>query len=377
MSPTIDRHYLDLAARLALRGNGFVEPNPTVGCVLVANGTVIGSGHHSRFGGLHAEREAINDCIARGHSPQGATAYVTLEPCNATGRNPPCSQLLIDSRVAEVVYATKDINPAKSGGAAALAAAGITVRHSDASPLASGVSAPFIHRLSTGLPWVIAKWAQTIDGRIATRSGESKWISNELSRRRVHRLRGRVDAILTGIGTVLADDPTLTARGVTPRRIAKRVVVDTDLDIPPETVLVRTARDIPTIVACDADLAVSGFTGGARSRLEGAGVHVIGVAPLPAHKGIDLRQLLGKLHDEHGVSSVLVEAGAGMLGSLAEMDLINEAVVYIAPMLLGDELAKGVASGRLAPSLSQAKQFSLWRTRRVGDDVELTYRTRP
>ncbi len=369
-----DRRHLDLAARLALRGSGRVEPNPLVGCVIVRDGCVIGMGHHRRFGGPHAEIDAINDCLRRGGTPRGATVYVTLEPCNGTGRNPPCAGRLIELGVGEVVYACADPNPLKAGGADALRAAGIAARLSDASPAASALAAPFLLRMREGRPWVIAKWAQTIDGRIATRTGESKWISNEASRRRVHRLRARVDAVLTGIGTVIADDPMLTARGVPLRRTAARVVVDTDLDLAPETLLARTAREVPTIVACDRDLASSGFTGGARQRLEEAGVIVLGVPPDPGGRGLDLRAMLERLWKERSIATLMVEAGPGLLGSMCDADLIDEAVVYVAPMLLGDEHAKGVAAGRLAESLSQARRFDLIRTRRVGNDVELTYR---
>jgi diaminohydroxyphosphoribosylaminopyrimidine deaminase/5-amino-6-(5-phosphoribosylamino)uracil reductase len=369
-----DRRHLDLAARLALRGLGRVEPNPLVGCVIVRDGRVIGMGHHRRFGGPHAEIDAINDCLRRGQTPRGATVYVTLEPCNGTGRNPPCAGRLIELGVGEVVYACADPNPLKAGGADALRAAGIAARLSDASPAASALAAPFLLRMREGRPWVIAKWAQTIDGRIATRTGESKWISNEASRRRVHRLRARVDAVLTGIGTVIADDPMLTARGVVLRRTAARVVVDTDLDLAPETLLARTAREVPTIVACDRDLASSGFTGGARQRLEEAGVIVLGVPPDAGGRGLDLRAMLERLWKERSIATLMVEAGPGLLGSMCDADLIDEAVVYVAPMLLGDEHAKGVAAGRLAESLSQARRFDLIRTRRVGNDVELTYR---
>jgi diaminohydroxyphosphoribosylaminopyrimidine deaminase/5-amino-6-(5-phosphoribosylamino)uracil reductase len=371
-----DRRHLDLAARLALRGLGRVEPNPLVGCFIVRDGRVIGMGHHRRFGGPHAEIDAINDCLRRGQTPRGATVYVTLEPCNGTGRNPPCAGRLIELGVGEVVYACADPNPLKAGGADALRAAGIAARLSDASPAASALAAPFLLRMREGRPWVIAKWAQTIDGRIATRTGESKWISNEASRRRVHRLRARVDAVLTGIGTVIADDPMLTARGVVLRRTAARVVVDTDLDLAPETLLARTAREVPTIVACDRDLASSGFTGGARQRLEEAGVIVLGVPPDAGGRGLDLRAMLERLWKERSIATLMVEAGPGLLGSMCDADLIDEAVVYVAPMLLGDEHAKGVAAGRLAESLSQARRFDLIRTRRVGNDVELTYRRR-
>jgi diaminohydroxyphosphoribosylaminopyrimidine deaminase/5-amino-6-(5-phosphoribosylamino)uracil reductase len=374
------KRMLDLAARLALRAAGHVEPNPLVGCVLVSDGRVIGMGHHRRFGGLHAERDALESCRRQGQDPRGSTAYVTLEPCNGHGKQPPCSHALIEAGVARVVYARPDPNPPKSGGAATLRSAGLTCEMTSESPLATSLAAPFVRRFETGLPWTIAKWAQTIDGRIATRTGESKWISSEQSRARVHRLRARVDAILTGIGTVLADDPLLTPRGVRARRTPIRVVADTDLDLRLDSALVRTANEIPTIVACEASLVGAEIASGRVAALKAAGVRVVGVPARPragSGSGIDLQALLKILAAEHAVATVMVEAGPGLVGSLVEEDLIDEAVIYLAPMLLGDELAKSVAVGRVAEQLKSARRFQLWRARPVGDDVELTYRRRP
>lgn len=364
---------LDLAARHALRAQGDVEPGTLVGCVIERDGAVLAMGHHRRHGGPHAEREALDVCATKGIDPRGATMYVTLEPCNAHGKNPPCVDAVLAAGIRRVVYACADPNPLKAGGAARLAASGVIVDHCDASVLARDISEPFRHRITTGRPWVIAKWAQTIDGRIATRTGESKWISSARSRNRVHRLRSRVDAILTGIGTVLADDPTLNARGVRrARRIARRVVCDTDLDIPLDCQLVRTAREIPTTLACAAELSVAEITREKRESLAARGVEVLGV---PTHaRGIDLDALLRELLRRHIIANVLVEAGPGLLGSLFDADLIDEAVVYVAPMLLGDELARSVAVGRVAQSLTAARRLRLCRSKRVDDDLELTYR---
>ncbi|HYE61465.1 MAG TPA: bifunctional diaminohydroxyphosphoribosylaminopyrimidine deaminase/5-amino-6-(5-phosphoribosylamino)uracil reductase RibD [Phycisphaerales bacterium] len=373
------KRMLDLAARAALRAAGHAEPNPLVGCVLVKDGRVLGIGHHRRYGGLHAEREALLSCQRQGNDPRGSTAYVTLEPCNGHGKQPPCSQALVEAGVARVVYARPDPNPPKSGGAMTLRQAGIACELSTDSPLASGLAAPFVKRLATGLPWTIAKWAQTIDGRIATRTGESKWISNERSRVRVHRLRGRVDAILTGIGTVLADDPLLTPRGVRARRVPKRVIADTDLDLPASSMLASTAKDTPTLLACEASLTTAEITKHRVAYLQSLGVQVIPIPTRPragSASGIDLAALLRVLAAEHQVATVMVEAGPGLLGSLVEEDLIDEAVIYIAPMLLGDELAKSVAVGRVAEQLKSARRFDLWCVRPVGGDVELTYRRR-
>lgn len=375
---------LDLAARLALRAQGRVEPNPLVGCVIVKHGRIIGMGHHRVFGGPHAEREALADCRRRGNNPAGATVYSTLEPCNASGKQPACVEALIEAKVLHVIAARPDPNPLKSGGARRLGEHGIAFDFDGSSPLAIGISDPFLKRVrsageGTILPWVIAKWAQTIDGRSATRTGESKWISNSASRARVHRLRGRVDAILTGIGTVLADDPLLTVRSArTPRKVPLRVVVDSDLDIPLDSELVRTARQFPTIIMCARELVAAGITAPRRARLIEAGVRVVGVRGpgMVGGRGLDLKELLSILATEHSCSTVMVEAGAGLVGSLLEQDLIDEAIVYIAPLLLGDEMAKTVAAGRVAESLSNGRRFSLWRLKRIGDDVEITYRKR-
>jgi len=372
-----DRTILDTAARAAIRAQGRVEPNPMVGAVLVsADRRVIGIGHHRSFGGPHAETNALADARSRGEDPHGATIYVTLEPCNAAGKNPACVDALIKANIAEVVYAREDPSPNKAGGAARLRKAGIPARLCGESKLAFGLAAPFVKAITTGAPWVIAKWAQTIDGRIATRSGESKWISNEQSRRRVHRLRARVDAILTGIGTIIADNPMLNARGVSLRRVAKRVIADSDLDVSLDAQVVKTAREVPTIIACDNDLATSRIMAHKRASLEAAGVTLLGVPTAPNGRGLDLRALLSDLHNKHAVTTVMLESGPGLLGSMFDEDLIDEAIVYIAPLILGDELAKSVAVGRLAESLSAARRYQLWRMKNIESDVELTYRRR-
>ncbi|MGD9789116.1 MAG: bifunctional diaminohydroxyphosphoribosylaminopyrimidine deaminase/5-amino-6-(5-phosphoribosylamino)uracil reductase RibD [Phycisphaerales bacterium] len=377
MSGAIDKAMLDLAARLALRAQGDVEPNPIVGAVLARDGRVIGMGHHRRFGGFHAEREAIEDCRRRGESPKGATLYCTLEPCAHVGKQPACTTTIIEQGLARVVYARKDPNPVAAGGAAALEAAGVRTELCETSTIAVGINAPFVKRIQTGLPWVIAKWAQTIDGRLATRSGDSKWISSETSRRRVHRLRARVDAIVTGLGTVLADDPQLTARSVTRvRRRAIRVVCDTDLQIPLGSNLVRTARETPTIVACARELVSSGIARDRVEMLTSEGVRVVGVRESAVGRGLEIEELLATLLRDHGVCNVLVEAGPGLIGSLFERRLVDEAIVFIGPMLLGDEMARSVSAGRAVEQLRGATRLTLWRVKRLGNDMELTYRTR-
>lgn len=367
-----------LAAHVAARSHGDVSPNPMVGAVLVKDGKVIGVGRHKRFGGLHAEREALANCAARGNDPAGATAYVTLEPCRHTGKQPPCTEALLEAGISRVLYAREDPGHESGGGASVLGASGIPCELLPGVPEAEAVSSDFCKRIETGLPWVIAKWAQTIDGRIATRTGESQWISGPNARRRVHRLRSRVDAILTGLGTVLADDPMLNARDTRRvRRVARRIVIDSDLDTPMESNLVRTAREYPTTIVCAKENLHLRIAKRRREALTAAGVEVLGVLGGTMTAGwMDLRAALELVTERHQIQNVLVESGPGLLGSLLEEGLIDEALVYVAPVLLGDEQAKSAAIGRVAASLSSGVRLDLVRHKRVGEDVELTYRRR-
>lgn len=368
------RRMLHLAARHAWRAQGEVEPNPLVGCVIARGAEILGIGHHRRFGDLHAERDALRSCARQGHDPRGATAYVTLEPCCHTGKQPPCTEALIEAGIARVVCARPDPHEISAGGAGVLRDAGIECIFLRGVAEAEALAEPFLKRLDTRLPWVIAKWAQTLDGRVATRTGASQWISSERSRGRVHRLRAQVDAILTGMGTVIADDPMLTARGVRRlRRRALRVVVDPLLDIDPGRALIRTAREHPTVVACAKEMATAQIALEKRQRLEDAGVEIMGV-PTSLEGRLDLRLLLEALHERRGVSSVLIEAGGGMLGSLFRAGLVDEAVVYVAPLVLGDEQARGVAVGHVAPQLADGTRMELRGLKRLGDDLELRYR---
>jgi len=362
MSDPNAKQFLDLAARVASRGFGHAEPNPLVGAVLVKEGRVVGVGHHRRFGELHAERDAIANCRMHGHDPRGATLYCTLEPCSHTGKQPPCTEAVIEAGVSHVILAARDPHDLSSGGWSILEQTGITVELSDASSNAIALSQPFLHRVATGRPWVIAKWAQTLDGRIATRTGESQWISNQRCRARVHRLRAKVDAVMIGIGTALADDPMLTPRdGRHIRRIPKRVVLDTAGRLPRDSKLVRTADEIQTIVyTCDP--------------MRFAGTSIIAEECDRRGAHLDLDHCLRHMQEQHAIATVLSESGPRLLGSLLEHRLINEAIVHLAPGVMGDAQAKPVASGREAPSLDAMRRFELVRTKRIVDDVELHYR---
>ncbi|MFM9958347.1 MAG: bifunctional diaminohydroxyphosphoribosylaminopyrimidine deaminase/5-amino-6-(5-phosphoribosylamino)uracil reductase RibD [Phycisphaerales bacterium] len=385
MSTTpLDLRMIRHAALAGWRGFGRVEPNPMVGCVIgTVRGEVLGVGWHRVFGGPHAEVEAIADCERRGHPTHGATAWVTLEPCNHFGKTPPCTDALLRAGIARVVFARRDPNKPASGGAERLAAAGVECvevpPQQQGGELALRLSDPFIKRLHTGLPWVIAKWAQTLDGKVATRTGDSKWISGESSRAMVHRLRGRVDAVLTGIGTVRADNPRLTARPNhgQPRRTPRRCIIDPRLETPREALLLTGsaagANDGPVTLFTTPVAAHSPRA----EELRRAGVEVV---PLPTASGgslqgaggasgLDLAAALRHLARAHDALNVLVESGPGLLGRLIAAGLVDEALVFIAPKLLGDPAGLSPAAVGEAPSIARATALRMLRVSRREQDI--------
>lgn len=362
-----DAELLRLAARLAVRGHGSVEPNPMVGCVVLdPSGRVVGLGHHRRIGGAHAEIEAL---AMAGERARGGSLLVTLEPCNHQGRTGPCSEAIIEAGVERVVYGQEDPHPKACGGAARLREAGIEVLERSDLPEVRRLNRAFVHRVRTGRPWVVAKWAQTLDGKITVAAGDGRWISSGPSRRMVHRERGCCDAILTGIGTVLADDPLLNVRGVPARRTPLRVVVDPRLQIPLDARLVATAREQPLLVACDSE-SLEGDADLA-AQLETAGVALVG---LPATSGeLPLRDLLERLSSEFGVSRVLVEAGAGILGRLFRDGLVDEAWVFVAPRVVGSDTGLAAVAGATQGGLGHSLALELESIRRRGSDLILGY----
>lgn len=377
-----DQSLMLRALRLARRGEGAVEPNPLVGCVLARGGRILGEGYHRRFGGPHAEVEALVDARRRGHDPAGCDAFVTLEPCCHHGKTPPCTDALIAARVGRVVAAMEDPHPAVAGGGiAALRAAGVAVEVGLCEAQARRLNEAWLKRVTTGLPWVIAKWAQSLDGRIAAASGDSRWVSNELSREFVHVLRGRVDAVLVGVGTVMADDPRLTARPRVAgrvRRVARRVVIDPRLRLPPDAALLREAETAPVLVATAADLVAS--PAAKLAELEARGIEVLPLPTLdaaPSHQvpgRLDLRPLLRHLVSKHAATNVLAEGGATLLGSLLAQGLVDQALVFVAPALIGDAAAVPAVRGLACSMVSEAQALRLMRVRRFGEDVLLDYR---
>ncbi len=377
-----DEIWMRRALSLAEQGRGRVEPNPMVGCVLVRDGHPIGEGFHRHFGQDHAEVEAINDAKLKGHDPAGATAFVTLEPCSHYGKTPPCSLALIQARVKRVVIATCDPSPHVAGsGIAQLRAAGIDVQVGVLEADARQILAPFLKRVHTGLPWVIAKWAMSLDGKLATRSGHSQWISGPPARQVVHQLRGNVDAIMVGIGTAIADDPALTARGDEaqphrpPNRLATRVVVDRTLRLGLDSQLVKTANTVPVLIACDAER-----DKGKRQQLRDAGAEVWspqnGTRQVKSlehgpedfdYAGL-VRQLLRELAGR-GMTNVLVEGGAALLGNLFDQNLIDEVYVFVSPKLIGGAGGVSPIAGLGREQVPQTKSLQRVSHQVVGDDV--------
>ena len=369
-----DEAWMWQALALAEKGRGRVEPNPMVGCVLVKDGREIGRGHHEVFGGPHAEQQALADARSRGEETAGATCYVTLEPCSHMGKTPPCAKALIDAQIAKAVVAMVDPFDRVSGtGNAALREAGVEVVTGVCEARAREINASYIKRITTGLPWVTVKWASTLDGKVATHTGDSRWISGPSARQFVHKLRARVDAVMVGVGTALADDPMLTARDVEVCRVARRVVVDPELRTPPQAKLALGSApgDPPVTFAVDRHM-----MDGPGQRLNDYRSHGIEIVPLPQlpDHHLDLDPLLRHLVAAHNTTNVLVEGGAGLTGSLIKQGLADQLLVFIAPKLLGDENGLDAATGLTRDTIAEATQLKLHSVERIDDDVLLDYR---
>ena len=350
---------MTMALELAERGAGWTSPNPMVGAVLVKDGAVIGRGWHRRCGGLHAEREALADCTC---SPAGATLYVTLEPCCHQGRQPPCTDAILEAGIARVVVGSGDPNPLVAGrGLDILRAHGVRVDAGVLQGACDALNRVFFHYIQTRRPYVVLKYAMTLDGKTATRTGASRWITGEEARRRVHRDRHRCSAILVGIGTALADDPMLTCR-LEGGRNPLRVICDSALRLPLDSSLVKTAREVPTVVAAaQADPA-------RRAALEAAGCRVW---ELPGPDGrVELPALLNRLGKEE-IDSLLVEGGAAMAGAFLDAGLVQKVQAYIAPKLFGGADAPSPVGGLGVPLPDGALQLSGLTVTRLGDDILL------
>jgi len=349
------------ALELAGRGAGRVEPNPMVGAVIEAaggGGRIIAEGWHADFGGPHAEIAAL---AAAGDAARSGTLAVTLEPCCHQGKTPPCTAAIIAAGIARVIVATPDPFPAVSGGGInALRQAGIDVTTAVCAAEARRLIAPFSMLVEQERPWLIAKWAMSLDGRVATAARESRWISSAASREIVHELRGRMDGILCGIGTALADDPLLTARPAGPRQ-AVRIVLDGAARLPVKSRLVRTARDRPVLVAVGPAAPANRL-----QALEAAGCEVWRGA------AADLRERLTALLTELAVrrlTNVLIEGGPQVLGSFADAGLIDEVWAFIAPMIIGGAAAPPAVGGTGSASLLNAAALDIEHVGHPGGDL--------
>ncbi len=355
--------YMARALRLARRALGSTSPNPAVGAVVVRDGVVVGEGFTQPAGGSHAEVVALQRA---GDAARGATLYVSLEPCVHHGRTPPCTEAILAAGISGVHLTHLDPNPLVNGrGRAALETAGIAVVEGERADEARRHNEAYLKFITAGVPFVTAKFAMSLDGKIATSSGESQWITGEAARRRARQLRRASDAVLVGIGTALKDDPQLTVRdsaGRPQRRQPLRVVVDSQGRLPPEARLLRELGSALVAVASERSQGVA--------QLKRAGVEVLAAGDAEGRR-VDLRRLMQAL-GRRDVVSVLAEGGGTLLGSLFDAGLVDKAVVFIAPLVIGGVDAPPPVAGQGAQRLAEALRLGRLEVRRVGQDIMLT-----
>ena len=356
-----DYQFMARALQLAERGSYTTDPNPNVGCVVVRDGQVVGEGWHIEAGGPHAEVHALNQA---GKLAQGATAYVTLEPCSHHGRTPPCVDALLGTGVARVVVAMEDPYPQVSGnGIKRLQDAGIDVDCGLMNEQAQALNAGFVSCQQRGRPYVRCKMAMSLDGRTAMASGESKWITGTAARQDVQRLRARSSAIVTGIGTVLADDPQMNARVDEAVKQPVRVVLDSQLRFPAKAKMAQDGGQV-WLATHQTDVAI-------RQAVLLSGVNLIDL-PVVASGGVDLNALMSALADRD-INDVLVEAGPTLAGAMLAAELVDELVIYMAPCLMGDA-ARGLFHLPGLESISQRLALDIKDVRSVGADIRITAR---
>jgi len=366
-----DRAHLARAVQLAEQGRGRVSPNPLVGAVIARNGEVLGEGFHRAFGAPHAEVEAIRAAAQAGGELSAATLYVSLEPCAHEGKTPPCTQAILAAGLRRVVVASEDPSEKAAGrGPGILRDEGVEVVHADGELAASArlLNQPFRKHARTGRPWVLFKSAMSLDGKVATHAGDSKWISCAESRRRAHRWRAELDAVAVGIGTALADDPQLTARLPEVWSQPRRVVFDSLARLPLQCQLVQDVAEVPlTVVASRAAPRT------AVAALEGAGAEVIVAAGAndPARVTSALEQL-----GAAGVSSVLLEGGPRLAGAFLDAGEIDELSLFLAPLLIGGRTARDPLEGEGVEAISEAVRAHALECERLGDDLLVSARLR-
>lgn len=367
------------AIELAQKGKGFTNPNPLVGAVIVKDGQVIAEGYHHKYGDLHAERDALKNAREKGVDVTGAELYVTLEPCCHTGKQPPCTQAVIDSKISHVIIGSRDPNPLVDGkGVKQLQDAGIKVTQDFLKAECDAINPVFFHFIKNKMPYVIIKYAMTADGQTATSKAESRWITGHQARQNVHLTRAESMAVMTGIGTAKKDNPMLNVRlddnGT--HRQPVRIVLDSHLKLNPESMLAKTAREIPVIIFCKKELTETEII--RKSVLESQGIKVLTAPENKNHS--TLYNQLSMLASE-GIDSILVESGGTLNGSLFfdEPNLVQEVHVYIAPKIFGNDgrtiftpvKGKGINFPNQCVKLSKP-EVSMY-----GEDVLLKYKVEP
>ena len=365
-----DRDYMQRAIELARRGEGWVNPNPLVGAVIVKDGRVIAEGWHHKYGELHAERDALR---ALKEPAEGSTIYVTLEPCCHYGKQPPCTLAIMEHGISRVVIGSRDPNPLVAGkGVRMLREHGITVVEDFMREECDALNPVFFHYITTGRPYVKMKYAMTADGKIATKTGASKWITSEEARELVHDWRNACRGIMAGIGTVLADDPLLNCRRPGGRDPV-RIICDSRLRIPEDSQICRTAQKYETIVACalseDAERRPEEMRAKAE-RLRQQGVEVWSV---PAQDGsVDLKELVKRL-GKRGIDSILLEGGGTLNESALRAGIVQEVNAFVAPKIFGGK-ARSPVEGTGVEVPQEALQMEMKQVRQVGKDLLITYR---
>ncbi|MCD8322086.1 MAG: bifunctional diaminohydroxyphosphoribosylaminopyrimidine deaminase/5-amino-6-(5-phosphoribosylamino)uracil reductase RibD [Oscillospiraceae bacterium] len=353
-----DKDYMALAISLAEKGLGWTNPNPMVGAVIVKEGRIIGQGYHARCGELHAERSALQSCT---EDPRGGTIYVTLEPCCHQGRQPPCTDAILEAGISRVVTGSGDPNPLVAGkGIEILRAHGLQVETGLLKEQCDGLNYVFFHYIQTGRPYVVMKYAMTMDGKIATYTGASKWITGETARNRVHQDRHRYAAIMAGIGTVLADDPLLTCR-IPQGHDPLRVICDSHLRIPLDSNIVKTAGETPTVIAALRP------DEGKKAALEAAGCKVWTLPESDGH--VSLPALMERLGQE-SIDSVLLEGGGTLNWAALESGVVQRVQTYIAPKLFGGT-GRTPVGGQGVALPDQAFPLKNTTVTRLGDDILL------
>ncbi len=383
-----EQDYMKRAIELAKRGMGWTNPNPLVGAVIVKEGRIIGEGYHRRYGELHAERNAIASLT---EPAKGATMYVTLEPCCHYGKTPPCTEAILENGIARVVIGSADPNPKVAGkGAGILRAAGVSVEENFMREECDSLNPIFFHYITSRTPYVIMKYAMTADGKIATKTGASKWITGEAARMEVQRLRHRCMGIMAGIGTVLADDPMLNVR-ISEGKSPIRIICDSHLRIPLDSQICQTAKEYPTIVAYAPEEGIDGEASvqenmarvdasqaQSRQREKIRRLERLGVQTLEASDGkgrVDLKRLMGFL-GEKGIDSILLEGGGVLNDSALRAGIVKEVRAFVAPKIFGGEEARTPVAGVGAELPKEAVSLEFQKVSQIGEDLLIEYKVR-